>query len=148
MTITVRPATTEDLPAIAAMAEHFIASTTYREEIPSDPAHIWTAAAQVLNLGVIFLAERDGAIIGMFAGLVFPHFLTSRRTASEQWWWVEPQARGGEAADLLLEAFEGWARAQGATRSELGSRHAVLDRFYRKRGYRAVERLHVKDLTP
>lgn len=146
MSVTYRAATVADIPAVVTMARHFIDSTRYRASIPSSQDHLERTAAMVLEKGTILLAIQDGEPVGMIAGVVYPHFLTTIQTLGETWWWVEPAARGADVADGLLARFEAWGRVQGATRAELGSRHAALDRFYRRRGYAPVERIHAKEL--
>lgn len=144
--MTIRQATEADVPAMVEMGREFVRSTSYRDTVPESPEHLSGVGALLLKHGVVLLAEQDGRVVGMIAGTVYPHYLTGARTLGESWWWVNEGARGHGAADALLDALEAWGRSQGATRSELGSRNAVLDRFYRRRGYRPVERVHAKEL--
>lgn len=143
----IREATGEDVPAIVTMAQHFVSDTAYGACVPSDAGHLQRVTEQLLALGVIFVAERDGALIGMLAGLAYPHFLTTKQTASETALWVEWRFRGARIAKDLIEAFERWAAAQHATRVELGSWHAALDTFYGRLGYTAAERVFYKELA-
>lgn len=143
---TIREATTEDVPAIVTMAQHFVQQTSYASCVPSDAGHLQKVTEQLLAVGVVFVAERDGDLIGMLAGLAYPHYMTSRQTASESAWWVEPSARGARIAHALLDAFESWAQARGAQCVEIGSWHPRLDRFYQRLGYAPGERIFRKEL--
>ena len=143
---TVRPASSVDLDTLVTMAQHFVEQTEYRATVPSDAAHLRGVAERLLEAGVVFVAESEEGVVGMLAGLVFPHYLTGIVTASETAWWVEPTARGTTTGRDLLRAFEAWAREHGATRLELGSRDARLDRFYTRLGYAPVERVFAKEL--
>ena len=144
---TIREATAADLAGVVLMAQHFIDSAPYGASIPNDVEHCERVVAQLLSLGVVLVADCDGMLVGMLAGAVYPHFLTGRQTASESFWWVEPDARGKTLADDLLAAFTAWALNRGAVVLELGSRHKVLDRFYERRGFTAVERVFQKELS-
>lgn len=143
---TIRYAGPSDVDGLITMARHFIASTEYGAHIPDDEAHCRQVIEQLLSVGVVVVAERDGALIGMLGGMVYPHFVTARITATEAFWWVEPHMRGARVAKDLLEAFAAWAIERGAAVIELGSRHEKLDRFYERLGYRAVERVFQKEV--
>lgn len=147
MTVTVREATMADIDGVVTMAQHFVLETSYGAHVPNDPAHLRKVTEQLLTLGVVLVAETDGELVGMLAGMSYPHYLTGRQTASETAWWVEKSFRGARIAKDLLEAFVEWARRAGATTVELGSRHERLDRFYERLGFKAVERLYQKELS-
>lgn len=146
MTVVIRPATADDVEAIVAMGQRFVQQTSYGKHIPDDPDHLRGVTQQMLRTGVAFVAERDGQLIGMLLGCVYPHFLTSLCTAAETAWWVEPTARNLRTAVALMHAFLAWARAQGAVRVQGGSRHRVLDRLYRRLGFHAVETVFEMEL--
>jgi len=145
---TLRPATERDLFDVARMASSFLRSVeTYGAVIPNTPAHIDRVSRTLLEHGVIVLAERHGIAVGMIAGLVYPDLMTTLITISELWWWVDEDVRGTGIAEVLLERFELWGREHGATRAQIGSRHRVLDRYYKRFGYAPIERIFVKELV-
>lgn len=81
-----------------------------------------------------FLAEQDGAVIGMVSG----GYNDSR--PGTHWlygMYVTPAARGGGAAELLVGAVEGWARDQGAREIHLHVASGVprARAFYLKNGF-------------
>ena len=148
-TAVIRQATGADVPHLVEMARHFVAQTDYAGQVPDDLAHLTALVEQLLSIGVVFVADDDeGRSVGMLAGLVYPHYMTGRLTANETAWWVEPTARGGRLATDLLDTFERWATAQGATVIEIGAWHPRLERFYRRLGYVGAERIFRKDVSP
>jgi GNAT superfamily N-acetyltransferase len=83
---------------------------------------------------VYFLAERDGAVVGMVSGgfndsVPGTHWLYGM--------YVTPTARGSEAAQLLVEAVAEWARGEGAREIYLHVASGVprARAFYLKNGF-------------
>ena len=83
--------------------------------------------------GAVWVAERDGAVIGMAA---------ARPMAQDSAWeickvYVAAEARGTGLAHRLLDAAEHHARAAGAARLVLwtDTRFEAAHRFYEKRGF-------------
>ena len=66
------------------------------------------------------LAVRGGDVLGGFLGCTFVPFFADSLLARDLGWWVKESSRGGAAAILLLQAFESWARACGATKAMVG----------------------------
>jgi len=86
---------------------------------------------------VYFLAERDGDVVGMVSGgfndnLPGTYWLYGM--------YVTPAARGGEAAQLLVEAVAAWARGNGAREIYLHVASGVprARAFYVKNGFTAT----------
>lgn len=143
--IVIRNAMAEDIENIVTMAEHFLADTVYYRRTATTKDSLRASARTLIEQGVVLLAiSEDGIPQGMLAGLVYDHYLTNTRMASESVWWVEPEARGGGVAQALLRAFEVWAADHGATAVEIGSWHPRLDRFYERLGYAPAERIFRK----
>jgi len=144
---TIREATAEDVSAIVTMAQHFAATTIYGAQVPSDPAHLEKVVTTLMTMGSVLVAEVDGRLVGMIAGVVYPNLLSGISTAGETAWWVEPSARGGRVARALLDAFVEWGRAQGARRVDICSWNERLDTFYRRLGFTPAERVFSKEVT-
>lgn len=136
-------ATPADIPIIVAKALDFNASTPYRALIVFEPARLADVAAQLIEseLGVVFLASRDGVVIGMLGAAIQVHPLSGERIASEIVWWVDADARGGRAAIRLLARFEQWAAMHEATLSQMVAPDERTERFYLKLGFTKVETL-------
>lgn len=152
MSLRVRPAVLDDIPRMCEMAEAFIGSID-DPAVEFDGPGFATRMATYLQIPDFFVRVIDdgelGAVggIGAFAG---PHYLFVRpRMASEMFWWVEPDYRGGTAALRLIEAYEAWARDQGC---EVVCFSAFVDdprvaRLLDRRGYRHMESAYSKRLV-
>lgn len=138
----IRQAAGADVPRLVAMGERFITETGYHALLPVNAAQI-TALMQDLVSGSassILVLERDGALIGMIGLYAFRHPISGEAVASEVFWWVEPEARGGGLR--LLTAAEAWAAAQGAVLLQMIAPTPAVERIYTRRGYVPVERLY------
>ena len=102
------------------------------------------------ELGVIFIAEDDGEIIGAIAGMAVPEPYSGELVVSEFFWFVRPGHRGS-AGLRLYEALEYWARQKGAKTMRMvhlmDSMPEKLARIYKRLGYEQVETLYSKDLA-
>lgn len=142
-------ATEADVPTIVAKALDFNASTAYRALIVFEPARLAAVARQLIesDLGVVLLAERDGAVIGMLAAAIQVHPLSGETIATEIVWWMDAAARGGRAALQLLRQYEKWARAQGATVLQMVAPNTRTGGFYTRLGFAEVETLYQRRLA-
>ena len=145
--VIIRLATTADLDRLVEMGQHFQRQTVYHTRVVEDVDHIRRLATSLIERGIVLVADREGVLVGMWAGIVFDHVIANVRMATEVIWWVEPEARGAGVAQRLLAEAEGWGLAQGATRMQLGSWNDRLDRFYVGLGYAPAERIFNKDLV-
>jgi len=137
--MTIRQATAEDVPAIVAMGERFIA-TEYPQAIRFNPQGIAALAqALIAGAGVVFLADDFSGTVGMMALTTYAQPMSQELVATEVVWWMEPEARGGRAAMKLLKAGEAWARAQGATRFQMIAPSEDVCRFYERVGFERIE---------
>ena len=99
--MTIRAATTQDAPAIAAIYAHYVATSaaTFDEEAPG-PEHF---AEQIAAATLPFLvAEDDGAVAG-YAYLAQHRGRCAYRHTAEDSVYVAPEARGRGAGRALLE---------------------------------------------
>lgn len=99
----IRDATENDLNAIVAMGAKFYATTRDSEIIPYDEASCAYMAQLMLETGVLMVAERNGAVVGMVGLLLSPYpFNFNFKWTSEVMWWVEPEHRDTGAGIALL----------------------------------------------
>ncbi len=136
----VRPATPADLDRLVAMGRKFHAASPLAA-IPFAAADFAACCRNLMLTGILLISER-----GMIGGPVFPcYFNVERYMAQELFWWAED----GQG-DALREAFEALAAQFGARLSAMsaleGLRIDAVGRRLRRRGYRPVERLFVKEL--
>lgn len=132
----IRVADTADLPAILEMAEAFHGYSPWRV-YPFDREATEQYAIGIMTAGVILISDT-----GMIGGLVNPvPFAPSCQVAVELFWW-------GDGA--LREAFEVWAKAQGATAVQFSAladdRSPIMARLFGRAGYRPIETGYLKDL--
>lgn len=140
MTTQIRPAAATDVPTVVAMAERFLRDTPYGAQLTSDPDRLAGFARRLLEnpAGALYLAERDGAAIGMIALWTYEHPYSGDRIASELVWWVNPEHRGSAGVRLLRRA-EAWAKAQGARALQMIAPSPRVAGFYEACGYEWVE---------
>ena len=135
----IREATGADVPRIVEMGQRFLTVTPYRDLMRGNPE---TMAATVTGLlatpqGLVLVAERDGALVGMIGVLIFPHHVSGEWTAGELFWWMEPGARGGGVR--LLKRAEAWAHARGAVRMQMIAPDEQIGQMYARLGYAPIE---------
>ena len=132
----VRRASSEDWAELKAVRLESLADT------PEAYGSTYAAASRfsesqwraVADARAVFLASHEGAVVGMASG--------GRNDAHPGTLWlfsmyVTPASRGTEAAALLVESVEGWARSEGAAALYLHV-SATLARaraFYAKMGF-------------
>lgn len=127
----IRAATVRDIPAILEMGRQFHAMGQ-----PGRFDHAATAAflGGLIRDGVVFVAP-----FGMIGGRIIPAFYDPGYSiAVELFWWCESGA-GGE----LRQAFEEWARSEGADEVRMSSiewvRGPAVCRALRGAGYHVAE---------
>lgn len=145
--LVIRKGTIEDHPRLVEMAGHFIEGTGYRSLFKHRPAVLGPYVMHVVQHGQVFVAERDGEILGFLAGFAMIEPIAGLKVFDELAWWVEPAYRKGSVGPRLLQAVEVWSRQKGI---DLIKMIAPVDtevgRFYARSGYRAVETLYLKPL--
>jgi N-acetylglutamate synthase-like GNAT family acetyltransferase len=104
----IRQANKFDIEAIIGLLKQ------YRESAPldvlkyaNDEEYITQLLSELLaGSGIIFLAEKDGVIIGMLIAAIIPNIWNPKaRQCSEVAYWVNPEHRGGTAAYRLIAAY-------------------------------------------
>lgn len=128
----IRQATTDDLDRIVELGAAFHAYCPY-SEIPLDPDGFRTFAAGLIEKGAVFLSE-DGMLGGLLVPLYFnPAFLMG----AELFWWA------GKTGRQLREAFEEWAKEQGAQGVQFSGltdqREETIRKVFERAGYARAE---------
>ena len=115
MAALIRPATSDDVPRIVAMAERFYPESGFLAIAPLDPSQVEGLVIITMETGTMLVAEKGGEVIGM-ACLHVDHFVfnLSAKIATEIAFWIEPEHRGGALAVRMLSAIEVACRAAGA----------------------------------
>ncbi len=93
------------------------------------------------GVGVVFLLEQAGQIVGAIGGLVYPEPYSGELVASEMFWFVRPDCRG--SGMKLYFVFEEWARERGCDAIRMvhlsDSMPAKLRYVYARLGFEEVE---------
>lgn len=143
-----REATQGDVPRLQAMFAEFVRSTQYARYVGNDPEYSSGLLERLIanDDGAIFVAERNGLVIGMLGLYVFQHPMSGRFVATEAFWWLDPAHRGSGV--FLLRRGERWARAKGAHTLSLmapADKPRVAE-IYEAIGYERVEITFQKNL--
>jgi GNAT superfamily N-acetyltransferase len=144
--MTIRPATSDDLPACVAMGLEFHATVAdYARLIDVNAEALTTLGHWLLAHGVIFVGERDEEVVAMIGVAVVPHPMTGRLFGSEVFWYCTEAHRG--CGVRLLRRAEAWAREQGAESMQVVAPDQRVAALYERLGYTLVERAFTRRLT-
>ena len=144
----IRPATVETLGTLTTLARKFYASSAFLGQLDeSSWVGMWRDILTA-DVGVIFVASDDVQPIGAIGGIVHKDPTTGRMTASEMFWFVQPESRG--IGVTLYRSFEEWARQRHCVDIRMvhlsDSMPVKIKAFYEAIGYREVETHYVKEL--
>lgn len=141
--MTIRYALHEDIDALVAMGEQFIASTGYVGYVKNDPAARRRTLEALLSSkdATVLVSEVDADVTGCIVLVAFDHPWSGERTWSELAWWVDPVHRGHGIR--LLRAAESLAKEQGAWMQMIAPT-TDLERVYEKLGYAKLETAYTR----
>lgn len=147
----IREATASDIPEIARLGEKFHAEAGW-DEIEYSRADCAASIERFMGADcfLCFVAEHDGAIVGMASGVLSPvYFNASHLSGEELFWWVSdkaPQMTGIR----LLDALENAGRALGCATWQMKNLDRLdgvrVRKLLERRGYRASEQSFIKRL--
>lgn len=141
--MTIRPADAQDVPRIVEMGVRFIAESEYWRLGTASVDKLTALALHLMEHGAMFVAEQDGAVVGMVGGFFYEHPMVDATIANEAVWWVEPEARG-MVGKALRETFEQWAHERQATHVVMVAPNDRVGRHYEKVGYSTLERAFLR----
>ena len=146
----IRPATISDVDEIARLGGFFHAAAGW-DEIEYKQEDCAASLAHFLTMpNFICLVADHGGIVGMAAGITSPVYFNHDHVSGEElFWWVSqdaPQMTGIK----LLKALESAARDAGCKSWQMKSLARLggerMTKLYERSGYRASERLFIKEL--
>jgi GNAT superfamily N-acetyltransferase len=147
----IHAATEADIPAIVAMSARFYETTSYAVFAAFDPRAAESLARNMIDGGVMLIAEDDSGPVGMVGLMVVPFmFNPAHRVAYEVVWWVNPDAQGLGAGKALLQAIEPACRAKGCTAIQmvhLASSPPQAAALYERLGFAHTESSYTKELV-
>lgn len=139
--MTLRLATAADDHEVLRMALQFLASSTYRDQVTKDAAHLqqlvtWLRDEQLL----LVLEDEAGELVGMLGMAIVPSLMSGEPIAYEAAWWLAPERRGSRWAVRLWERAEAWAEEKGAAAIQMiAPAHSDVGSLYARRGYAPLE---------
>ena len=103
-----------------------------------------------VGIAVFLVLEDDGEPIGFICGGCCPDLLCNRIIATETFWYIQKDRRHHGLGDMLIRAFEMWARSRGASRIRLAHlvdlRADENRRLYEGLGFKACEVAYEKEV--
>ena len=144
----IRTATVDDLQAASAVVARFSADIGRVFHVEHF-CHFWRVMLEN-DLGVVFLLEQEGVIQGAIGGLATPDPYHGGMVASEAFWYILPEYRGGIGSGRLYKALETWAVEQCAEEIRMvhlrASMPERMSKFYERNGYTLMETHYSKPL--
>jgi L-amino acid N-acyltransferase YncA len=147
----IRPATLADMPQMLANTQKFIDTIPLVKSIPFDPESMTRAFEQMMEDGLVFVAEVDGVHLGGCGAVKGPLFTNaSIQVASERFWWVEPGERAGGVGKALFGTLVNAAKQANCYYLAMIALHndalPLVEGMYLKAGMSPLERTYIKVL--
>lgn len=139
----IRQAGLEDVPAILEWGERFHAYSPWGKRTQYDPESTRKTVEYLIKApeGAIFITEA-----GVCGGLIFPLYFNHAYRIAQELFWFAP----GDGTDLR-QAFEEWAREQGASAIQMScladKRESAMRRLLSRHGYRATETSLIREIA-
>lgn len=148
----VRAATREDLVPLSEMGCRFLSASPLGRFASCTRLDVQVAIDGLMRQGgIVLVTEAHSVITGLLVGQLTSLWWNHKVViATELAWWVDPEHRGGPAGIRLLEAFERWAGDAGANvvcLSDMVMDGVDVGALLGRRGYRLIERSHVKEVA-
>ena len=150
----IRLAEAKDVPRIVEMGSISLRDGAYKNVIADSPEVTAELAKRLLFMenARILVLEIDGALQGLFAFLLIPHYYSGEKCGVEIMWYVQPEFRaygtGWPDSLKLLWAAEKMAAEWGALKFQLTApTDAICEMYGRLRGYSKVETSFQRDIS-
>lgn len=141
----IREAVRADIPHLVVMGLRFVRSSSYAEQIGENPDALFDLMLKLIESpeAVIFISGEDRPF-GMIGAHLYRHPMSGEITASELFWWVEPEHRGEGV--ILYRKMEEWARENAATKIQMIAPDDRTERAYCALGFHKLETHYQKAL--
>ena len=115
-------ATPDDIPELLELGAAMYAESRYAEAMPWDVDKVEGLLVALLADpdGLVLVAREEGEIVGGFMAAAFEHFFSPSKVAQDYALFVTPDARGGQHAAHMLEAYIAWAKSRDAKLIQVG----------------------------
>ena len=140
MAVKIRQGDVDDIVALVELGREMHAEAPSFNQMDYDSSKLLQLGVMLSEQGGMFLAEKDDKeIIGMFLGVIVPHFFGQDLMANDLCFFIKKDYRGGTVAPRLVKAFEQWAWANGTKVLRFGVSTGVEAertlKLYEKLGY-------------
>lgn len=117
----IRPATHDDIDRLTELGEQMHVESRFAD-LPIDRSKVRALFAHLIESpdGLLIVSEKDGEVIGGFAGYVCEHYFARTTVAQDFGLFIAPEFRGGLSAPRLLKAYIDWAKEKGAAMIQAG----------------------------
>lgn len=116
----IRRATREDIPRMIELGAQMHAESRF-SVLGYDREKVAALFSMLIDAGqFIDVIERDGVIVGGFAGEIAEHWASKDLVSYDYGMFISPDNRGGRDAARLIRRFREWAVARGAKLVTLG----------------------------
>lgn len=116
----IRPATHADIPRLVELGAILHSTTNYRDRVYMPGKTGEFLGSLIGGLGVMFVAEVGGDLVGGLAGALTEQWFNNDLIAYDYCLFVEPSRRQGLIAVRLVLAFQEWAKIKGAKEIHMG----------------------------
>jgi len=137
----IRLAIMEDHDRIVELGRRYLLMGPYREQITDNPVQVDRFFQFMLTnpSARVLVCEEEGAVAGVFAFIIYPHYYGGDLVANEIIWCVDEHHRGRASLELLHTA-EHLAFSLGAQRMALSAPTPEVASLYNHlKGYTLVE---------
>lgn len=136
----IRPATHADIPRLVELGVIMHATTNYSHLQYSHEKVATFLASLISGMGVVFVAEVSGEVVGAICGAVTEQWFNDDLVAYEYCVFIEPSKRQGFIAMRLVLTFQEWAKIKGAKQIHFGVTtgpgSAAIARLYSRMGFK------------
>ena len=139
----IRPFKDDDIPALIDIGRKAFEESEYRA-MQYDEKKCEHLCRQIMMKPELFgrVAVRDGVIIGVAVGGIFPPYFSDDLNASDLLFYVLPEYRGTRAFYVLCIEFIAWAKVNGAKliflRNTTGIMPEKVGALYERMGFSTV----------
>ena len=135
----IRPAKHEDVPRIIELG-HLLHQTSSYARMNFDPEKAARFITSLIDgVGVVFVAEVSGVVVGGIAGGVTEQWFSNDLLAYDYSFFIDPAARSSITATRLMLTFIEWSRIKGAKNIQMGITTGMhvegTAEFYRSMGF-------------
>ena len=140
----------KDIEGVKELIKEFFQESLAWYKISLDDETITETMKSFVDKHISFVAEENGKIIGVIAGIISPSIFDKRQLfAQEAIWYVTKKARG-IVGFKLIKVFEEECRKLGAKMISMicmsNLNFDILDRFYKNDGFALLENHYIKEV--